>query len=105
MTSGKFVTAGGLCLAALLWLIPRNPAASVQAAQGSGEAAAVRAAVARYCVGCHNSRLTTAATASGVVLDQADLNRVMDDPALWENVVRKLRTGSMPPEGVARPDL
>src|SRR5262249_15388536 len=54
--------------------------------------------------GCHNSRATTAATASGVVLDRADLNHVADDPALWERVVRKLRTGGMPPEGAPRPD-
>jgi hypothetical protein len=48
--------------------------------------------------------VTGAATASGIVLDKADLNRVADNPELWEKVVRKLRTGSMPPEGQPRPD-
>ena len=49
-------------------------------------------------------RVTTTATASGVVLDRADLNRIADDPALWEKVIRKLRTGAMPPEGAPQPD-
>ena len=35
----------------------------------------------------------------GVVLDRADLNRVTDDPALWEKVIRKLRTGACRPRG------
>ena len=96
-----------LGLAALLWQSPQNPgsASSIQGAQVttpiSGEASTLRTAVDRYCVTCHNSRVTTPATASGVVLDRADLNRVADDPALWEKVVRKLRTGAMPPEGRA----
>jgi hypothetical protein len=58
----------------------------------------------RYCVTCHNGRATTPATASGVILDRADLNHVAEDPALWERVIRKLRTGSMPPDGAPRPD-
>jgi hypothetical protein len=48
--------------------------------------------------------VTTPATASGVVLDRADLNHVADDPTLWEKVARKLRTGGMPPEGLPQPD-
>jgi hypothetical protein len=74
------------------------------AAQASGEAGTFRAAIDRYCVTCHNSRVTTPATVSGVVLDQADLNHVANDRALWEKVVKKLRTGAMPPEGQPRPD-
>ena len=64
--------------------------------------AALRAAVDRYCVGCHRAQPT--ANASGVVLEGADLARVAESPALWERVVRKLRTGAMPPEGMPRPD-
>jgi hypothetical protein len=63
-----------------------------------------RVAIDRYCAGCHNSRVSTPATASGVVFDRADLDHIADDPALWEKVVRKLRTGGMPPEGSPRPD-
>ena len=60
--------------------------------------------VNQYCVGCHNSRATTSATASGVVLDRADLTRVVEDGAMWEKVIRKLRAGAMPPAGMPRPD-
>ena len=94
------MTAGVLCLGALLLQSPQNPST----AQAPLDASMVRATVDKYCVTCHNSRATTAATASGIVLDRADLNRLADDPALWEKVVRKLRTGAMPPEGAPRPD-
>jgi hypothetical protein len=38
------------------------------------------------------------------VLDRADLTRVADDAEMWERVVRRLRTGTMPPAGMPRPD-
>ncbi|MEE8131074.1 MAG: DUF1592 domain-containing protein [Vicinamibacterales bacterium] len=56
--------------------------------------------IKRYCVGCHNERTKTA----GLMLDQVDLDHVGQDPAVWEKVVRKLRTGLMPPDGRPRPD-
>jgi hypothetical protein len=64
----------------------------------------VRRVIDQYCVGCHNSRATTAATATGVVLDKADLARIAQDGELWEKVVRKMRAGVMPPSGMPRPD-
>ena len=60
----------------------------------------VRAVLNRYCVGCHNERLRTA----GLALDEMDPARVGDHAATWEKVVRKLRTGAMPPVGRRRPD-
>src|SRR5215510_11483561 len=105
MRSRKWVVAVVAGLAFLSSQTSQNPpAATLQAAQIAGDAATVRAAVDRYCVTCHNSRVATAATASGVVLDRADLTHVADDSALWEKVVRKLRTGAMPPDGAPRPD-
>ena len=53
----------------------------------------------RYCAGCHNRQLKTA----GVELDDLDLTRVGDDAPVWEKVVRQLRTGVMPPQGMPRP--
>ena len=58
----------------------------------------------RYCVSCHNSRTKTTATATGVVFDGIDPARIADNGAMWEKVIRKLRTRSMPPTGVPRPD-
>ena len=59
-----------------------------------------RAVLNRYCVTCHNARLQTA----GLLLDTMDVERVGDHAEAWEKVVRKLRTGAMPPVGRPRPD-
>jgi len=54
----------------------------------------------QYCVTCHNQRLKTA----GLMLDSLDVEQVGKDAATWEKVVRKVRTGMMPPSGARRPD-
>jgi mono/diheme cytochrome c family protein len=54
----------------------------------------------RNCVACHNQRLQTA----GLALDNADVSQIGADAGKWEKVVRKVRTGSMPPAGRPRPD-
>ncbi len=59
-----------------------------------------RAAVNRYCVGCHNSKLKTA----GLALDTISAENVDRHPEVWEKVVRKLRARYMPPAGLPRPD-
>jgi hypothetical protein len=83
---------------------PRPQAAQTAAQKASAPAVDPRALLDKYCVGCHNSRASTTATASGVVLDTADVTRPADDPAMWEKVIRKLRAGAMPPAGLPRPD-
>jgi mono/diheme cytochrome c family protein len=60
----------------------------------------LRAELDRYCAGCHNER----AKVGGLALDSLDLAHVGANRDVWERVVRKLRTGTMPPPGVARPD-
>src|SRR5688572_18096892 len=54
----------------------------------------------KYCATCHNEKVR----AGGFALDTVN----PDDPAAhaaeWEKVVRKLRTGAMPPAGRPRPD-
>src|SRR5262245_43107432 len=54
----------------------------------------------QYCITCHNQRLKTA----GLLLDSMDFEHVEKDAATWEKVVRKVRTGMMPPSGARRPD-
>jgi mono/diheme cytochrome c family protein len=75
---------------------------SPQARQQPPDPAALpyRAALNQYCVTCHNQRARTA----GLGLDTMDLARVSDSAEVWEKVVRKLRTGTMPPQGARRPD-
>ena len=60
--------------------------------------------IRQYCGNCHNSRTKSEATATGVVLDAPDLARIPEQAEMWEKVVRRLRTGSMPPPGMPRPD-
>ena len=59
-----------------------------------------REVLQRYCFACHNARTRTA----GLALDAFDMARAGDHPEVWEAVVRKLRTGAMPPAGRPRPD-
>ena len=60
-----------------------------------------RALLDRYCVTCHNDRAKTA----NFSLQNLDLNTVADHPEIWEQVIRKLRAGMMPPPGKPRPEL
>jgi len=53
----------------------------------------------QYCAGCHNQD----DNAGGMALDKLDFEKVGKDAAVWERVVRKVRTGMMPPSGQPRP--
>jgi hypothetical protein len=78
-------------------------ASAVSQQPSPGNAAAAlppRAVLDRYCVTCHNQRLKTA----GLALDALDLTHVAEHAEVWEKVVRKLRTGAMPPAGRPRPE-
>jgi mono/diheme cytochrome c family protein len=55
----------------------------------------------QYCVSCHNEKLMTA----NFAIDRLNPEKVQQNPAAWEKVVRKLRTGTMPPPGSPRPAL
>jgi hypothetical protein len=54
----------------------------------------------RYCVSCHNDRLKT----GGLSLEKLNLADAQGNAPVLEAVVRKLRSGLMPPEGLPRPD-
>ena len=58
-----------------------------------------RAMLDRYCLACHNDRLRTA----GLSLQGRAIGDVAADPAVWEKVLGKLRTGGMPPPDRPRP--
>jgi hypothetical protein len=63
-------------------------------------ASAGRAVLDKYCVGCHNQRTKTA----GLALDALNISTVSAYAETWEKVVRKIRTGAMPPAKLPRPD-
>src|SRR5438128_2300174 len=75
---------------------PQGPPAPLP----SPDAQTSRAVFTQYCVTCHNDRLKT----GGLTLDPIDLATVGDRADVWEKVVRRLRTGTMPPPAVRRPD-
>jgi len=54
----------------------------------------------QYCITCHNTKLKT----GGLVIDSAGVASAGSSPETWEKVIRKLRSGAMPPAGAPRPD-
>jgi Protein of unknown function (DUF1592)/Protein of unknown function (DUF1588)/Protein of unknown function (DUF1587)/Protein of unknown function (DUF1585)/Protein of unknown function (DUF1595)/Planctomycete cytochrome C len=71
------------------------PSATGQPSPSSSEAL-----LKRYCITCHNGVMRR----GNLLLDQLDVEQPAKDPQTWEKVVRKLRTGMMPPSGAPRPD-
>lgn len=60
----------------------------------------VRPYLRRYCAACHNAKLKTAGVAVDHLTAAAAIGAHAD---VWENILRKLRTGEMPPPGAPRP--
>ena len=93
-----------LCLAGLLVVASQREVRTAPARQASKSpvpaAAFEPTTVTQFCVTCHNERLKTA----GFVLNPADLKDVGSRSEVWEKVLRKLRSGTMPPAGMPRPD-
>ena len=87
--AGVLAALGGPQVAAAQAPEPATPAAE----------ASVRETLGRYCVRCHNDRLRTA----DLALDTHDLAHVGADAEVWERVVVKLRSRTMPPAGNPRP--
>jgi hypothetical protein len=79
--------------------VPRG-AAPGDVATASLSSDVVRNDINQYCIGCHSARLKT----GGLVLEGRDLGQLSADADVWEKVVRKLRSGAMPPAGARRPD-
>ena len=92
----RWLAVGLLGLGVACTLAPRVEA---QEPTAVSEAALLQTTVARYCAGCHNERLRTA----DLVLDGLDLSQVGAHADIWERVVGKLRTRTMPPPGRPRP--
>src|SRR3954466_12911717 len=91
-------------LVSAAWSVPQAarqtgaPAASTTVPKE--DAAANRATIDRYCVGCHNERTKT----GGLVLEKADLADASSNAEGGGKVGRRLRAGPMPPQGGRRPD-
>jgi hypothetical protein len=74
--------------------------AATLSAQDSPSAAAHRATLNKYCIGCHRSPTP----AAGLRLDSFDTANFEINGVTWEKLARKLRNREMPPASVPRPD-
>jgi mono/diheme cytochrome c family protein len=72
----------------------------VAAANPSIEPARAQAVVKTYCTGCHNQKLKS----GGIAVDTLSATAVAAGADSWEKVLRKVRSGEMPPLGLPRPD-
>ncbi len=62
-------------------------------------AASAHALVTQYCTMCHSDQLKTA----GLSLESLHPEQVGPDARIWEKVLRKLKSGEMPPPKLPRP--
>ena len=93
----KFLTSVGITCAlgfALVGVQAQTPAAPAQSVPSTQ-----RQFLDRYCASCHNDRLKT----GGLSFEHTDVSRPDAQPEIWEKVVRKLRTGVMPPPNMQQP--
>ena len=95
LTSASSALAGAIVLAATTLVA----ALSAQNSP-SEDAAAHRATVNKYCIGCHGGSTPVA----GLQLDKLDVASFETNGATWEKLARKLRNREMPPAGMPRPD-
>src|SRR5437016_630478 len=70
-------------------------------AWAQSSASSERRLIDRYCVTCHNQKLKTA----GLTLEGADVANPGSAGEVWEKVVRKLRTSTMPPPNMSQPSI
>ncbi len=94
---------GSVAIISAVFAVSGQPAAQQQ--PSTPAASPQRALLDQYCVSCHNQRAKAAGIPQGrITLDDLDPLRVSEHPEEWEKVVRRLRSGMMPPAGARRPD-
>jgi hypothetical protein len=85
---------------ALVGLLPALGLFAAERADTAQPRGAVDTAlVQKYCATCHNQDDWS----GGLSLEDVDTGHIGNDAEMWEKVVRKVRTGMMPPPGEARP--
>src|SRR5262245_54306079 len=97
----KLLVWGGLVLAGYASAATRSSPGPAQSTGTSVPSPSTsRLLLDKYCVTCPNEKSATA----GIMLDSINPDQVAEHAAVWEKVVHRLRTGSMPPAGRPRPD-
>ncbi len=101
LTVGSVAVAVTLCVC-LQAQTSAQPASRPQVAvppTSPAAASSPRRLVDQYCVTCHNERLKTA----DLRLDRLDVDNPAAEAEVWEKVVRKVHTGTMPPSILPQP--
>src|SRR5271170_7261523 len=88
-----------LVLAVLPLTTARSQTPHAPVAAAAHTSPAPHALVDQYCVVCHNQKALTA----GISLEGIDFSNASANAAIMESVLRKIRTGEMPPAGMPRP--
>ena len=107
------VSAATCCFVAVAFSLRGSPQQGAGSASPSPTASAVaapspvvsgaderKAVMTKYCFTCHNEKLKS----GNLALSALDLANLSKDADKWEKVVRKVRTGPMPPGKMPRPD-
>ena len=76
------------------------PRGAMVEAPPAAEADYLQATLNQYCSSCHNDQLRTA----DISFEALDLLRAPENAEIWERVITKLRTRTMPPVGLPRPE-
>src|SRR5687768_16089176 len=90
------VRSGGSALPA-----PQRAAAPAPQVTPSHPAGVDAPILKQHCITCHNER--TKANVGGLAIDSLDATRIGAHAEKWEKIVRKIKTGMMPPSGAPRP--
>jgi mono/diheme cytochrome c family protein len=91
----KTISAGAALFAAIAGVTYSQTPAAKQVSPADAH----RQLINTYCIGCHSAR----AKVGGLVLEGLSLDKVSENAAIWEKVIRKLNGGQMPPQGMPRP--
>jgi mono/diheme cytochrome c family protein len=97
--SVRILLSGVLTVTMVLVALPQSSAQSRQAGPSHSAATDHHQFFERYCASCHNERLKS----GDLNLASADSSQPGAMPQFWERVVRKLRTGVMPPPAAQQP--
>ena len=87
--------AAALFVAVFAW----PPHGVVGQSRPAEQVAGLQATLDQYCVSCHSEKVR----AADLSFEGLDLSRVGEQSEIWEKVVGKLRTRTMPPAGQPRP--
>ena len=104
MKKFSLATAGALLAGGVLVAAPSTRASAPRPAEPASaaplSAESTTALIEDYCLACHND----AAKTGGLTLESFDAARPEQNAAVAEKMIRKLRTGMMPPSFAMRPD-